>query len=161
MKRWTSPWRRDFPGSTSTLRFRFARFSATRALWRRARGTLWANARSLAELVGATWLVFEPRPLFERMFSDAGLLPPRPAIQCESANASLLLLANTDAVAVLPRGFFSLPRAGGILQEIAIAERIPSFTFGMFKRADAPLTPIASGLAKAVTAVARRLARAA
>lgn len=120
-----------------------------------------SNARSLAQLVGATWLVFEPRSLFERMFSDVGLPPPRPAIQCESANASLLLFANTDVVALLPRGFFSLPSAGGVLQEIAIAERIPSFTFGLFKRADAPLTPIASGLAKAVTAVARRLARAA
>ena len=119
-----------------------------------------ANARSLAQLVDATWLVFEPRSMFERMFSQVGLPAPRPAIQCESANASLLLLANTDVLAVLPRGFFSLPTAGGVLQEIAIAEPIPSFTFGLFKRADAPLTPVAGGLAKAVTAVARRLARA-
>ena len=118
-----------------------------------------ANARSLAQLVGATWLVFEPRSQFERMFSKVGLPPPRPAIQCESANAALLLMASTDVVAVLPRGFFSLPTAGGVLQEIAIAEPIPSFTFGIFKRADAPLTPLAGGLAKAVTVVARRLAR--
>lgn len=119
------------------------------------------NARSLAQLAGATWLVFEPRSLFERMFSQVGLPPPRPAIQCESSNAALLLLANTDVVAVLPRGFFALPTAGGVLQEIAIADPIPSFTFGIFKRADAPLTPVAGGLAKAVTAVARRLARSA
>ena len=119
-----------------------------------------ANARSLAQLVDATWLVLEPRSMFERMFSQVGLPAPRPAIQCESANASLLLLANTDVLAVLPRGFFSLPTAGGVLQEIAIAEPIPSFTFGLFKRVDAPLTPVAGGLAKAVTAVARRLAKA-
>ena len=123
------------------------------------KGHPFGNARSLAQLVGATWLVFEPRSLFERMFSNLGLPPPRPAIQCESANAALLLLANTDVVAVLPRGFFSLPTAGGILQEIAITDPIPSFTFGTFKRADAPLTPVAAGLAKAVTVVARRLAR--
>lgn len=123
------------------------------------KGHPFGNARSLAQLVDATWLVFEPRSLFERMFSNVGLPPPRPAIQCESANAALLLMAHTDVVAVLPRGFFSLPTAGGVLQEIAIADPIPSFTFGIFKRADAPLTPVAGGLAKAVTVVARRLAR--
>lgn len=120
-----------------------------------------SNARSLAELADATWLFLEPRPLFERMFSKVGLPPPRPAIQCESYNALLLLLANTDMLAVLPRGCFSMPPASGVLQEIPIAEAIPSFTFGMFKRADAPFTPVAGALAKAVTAVARRLARAA
>ncbi|MFM9888397.1 MAG: hypothetical protein ACKVQT_35685 [Burkholderiales bacterium] len=44
-----------------------------------------------------------------------------------------------------------------VLQEIAVAESPPSDTAGMFTRADMPLTLAAGTMAKAVTAIARKL----
>ena len=47
------------------------------------------------------------------------------------------------------------------LQAIAVDEPMPSYTAGMFLRADATLTKLASAMAKAVTAAARGLGRSA
>jgi hypothetical protein len=46
-----------------------------------------------------------------------------------------------------------------VLEEIAIAEPAPTLNVGMFTRADAPLTPAAAAMAKAVTAATRALVR--
>jgi len=42
------------------------------------------------------------------------------------------------------------------LQEIEVAEQMPSLTVGISTRADSPLTPVALAMARAVTAAARR-----
>jgi len=51
--------------------------------------------------------------------------------------------------------------AGGLLQPIAVAEPMPSYTVGMYTRIDPPLTSAAAAMVKAVTLVARNLARSA
>lgn len=117
------------------------------------------NARSLAQLADATWLSLEPRELLNQTFSSAGLPLPRRIIQCESYNALVALLANSDMLAVVPRLTLTEPFAADLLQEMAVAEPMPSFTVGMFRRADTPLTPVAAAMAKAVTAAARPLSR--
>jgi hypothetical protein len=45
------------------------------------------------------------------------------------------------------------------LRQIKVQEALPASLLGMYTRADAPLTPAASAMAQAVTAITRRLAR--
>ena len=67
------------------------------------------------------------------------------------------LLADTDMLAVTSRRVLSMPQAGGALQEVRTAERLAPMTTGLFVRADAPLTPAAAAMAKALVDVGRSL----
>jgi DNA-binding transcriptional LysR family regulator len=121
------------------------------------------NARSLAQLAGADWINFVPPgapggPL-ERAFSSAGMPPPQQAIQCDSYHSALGLLAKTDTLGIMSRRMLTDSFARDFLQEIAVAEPMPSYTAGMFMRADPPLTSLAAAMAKAMTAAARALNR--
>ena len=121
------------------------------------------NARSLAQLAVADWLTTPTLgshggPL-EQMFASTALSPPRPVIQCESYNTIVSLLAKTDMVGLMQRRLLKEPFARDFLREIAVEEPIPSVTAGIFTRADAPLTRVAAAMAKAVAAVATKLAR--
>jgi LysR family transcriptional regulator, regulator of abg operon len=120
------------------------------------------GARSLAELAAADWLTtvtlgVQGGPLGQ-LFESASLPPPQLAIQCDSYNAVVALLAKTNMLSLMQRRLLREPFARDFLQEIAIAEQPPSVTVGIFTRADAPLTRVAAGMAKAVSAVARGLA---
>jgi LysR family transcriptional regulator, regulator of abg operon len=122
------------------------------------RGHPLRDARSLGELARASWLTFEPIGFLDRMFTDVGLQPPRPVIECESHSAFLALLATTDMLGVVPLRILSWPSIPGAIQDMCIAERLPSLTVGIFTRADTPLTPTATALSKALLKVGRELA---
>lgn len=117
------------------------------------------NARSLADLSAADWLSTSTLDLpggpMERLFSSAGLRPPRLAVQCESQNTLVALLARTDMLGILQRRTLEAPYGRVLLQEIPITESLPSVTAGIFTRADAPLTRVAAAMVKAATSVAR------
>jgi DNA-binding transcriptional LysR family regulator len=115
-----------------------------------------ARAKSLAGLVHASWLSFEPREMLERNFADRGLAVPCPIMQCESYIGFLRLLEATDMLGVIPRSTQRL--AAAPLHVFELNERLPTLTVGMFTRADSPLTPAAAALAKAVAAASRKLA---
>jgi len=121
------------------------------------------HARSLAELAAADWLTPSalglPGGPVERLFVSAGLPPPRPVIQCDSYNTVVALLAKTDMLGVIRRRTLQEPFARDFLQEIPIADTMPSVTAGIFTRADTPLTRVAAAMAKAAIAVAREIAR--
>jgi LysR family transcriptional regulator of abg operon len=121
------------------------------------------HARTLAELAAADWLAISTLDLpggeMERLFASAGLPPRRPVIQCESHNIMGPLLAGTDMLGLMQRRMLKEPFAREFLQEIPIAESVPSVTAGIFTRADTPLTRVAAAMAKNVTVVARGLAR--
>jgi hypothetical protein len=68
------------------------------------------------------------------------------------------LLAGTDMLGLIQRRTLRAP-GRDLLQEIPIAEAMPSVTAGIFTRADTPLTRVAAAMARAATAVARGLAR--
>ncbi len=116
------------------------------------------NARTLAQLAGATWLSFEPHELLDKTFTSFSLPPPRPIMQFESHNAFLGLLRSTDMLGVAPQRLLAKNFAGEYLREIAIAEPMPPLTVGMFTRSDTPLTPVATAMAKALQAAGRELA---
>lgn len=121
------------------------------------------NARSLAQLAGGDWLTTStlglPGGALERLFTSAGLSPPQPVMQCEAYNTVVALLAKTDMLGLMQRRLVTQPFARDFLQEIAIADPLPSVTAGMFMRADTPLTRVAAAMAKAVVVAARKLAR--
>ena len=120
------------------------------------------HARSLAELAAAEWLSTSTLDLpggpIERLFASAGLPLPRLVVQCESHNTLVALLAGTDMLGLIQRRTLRAP-GRDLLQEIPIAEAMPSVTAGIFTRADTPLTRVAAAMARAATAVARGLAR--
>lgn len=121
------------------------------------------NAHSLAQFAGADWISLLPPgaaggPL-DRAFSAAGLPIPQQMVQCDSYNVVVGLLAKTDMVGIASHRMLTQSFARDFLQEIPVVEPMPTYTVGMFTRADSPLTPVAAAMAKAVTVAARRLAR--
>jgi DNA-binding transcriptional LysR family regulator len=112
-------------------------------------------ARSLHELGKARWLSFEPQGALETLFARLGLAAPKPVVQSDSAHASLGLIAKTDMLGILPAPMIA---GNAALQSLSLAESLPPFTVGLFSRADTPLTRAASAMAKALTAVGRRVA---
>lgn len=120
-------------------------------------------AKSLRELAGASWLMFYPPgsgAMLERMFAAVGLSLPRPIVHCESYATALSLVAKTDVLGLLSSHMVTEAWGQRYLQVIDIQENIPAPLIGLYTRSDAPLTPAAAAMAQAVTATARRLARA-
>jgi LysR family transcriptional regulator, regulator of abg operon len=121
------------------------------------------NARSLAQLAKADWLTLLPPPTsgapLDLLFSAAGLAGPRAVIECESYSSMVTLIANSDMLGSISRELFATSQAREFLEEIRVAEPLPSLTVGIISRTDPPLTPVAAAMARAVTAVARRYIR--
>ena len=146
-------------GALDTV-FRFRPlFRSPRAIVAR-KGHPQADAKSMADLAGADWLGMPPFGHWSEM--QAPLTPPilqnaRQLIECDSYNSAVALLASTDMIAILSRRLLSEPYAREHLQEIKVRERLPSFSVGLFTRADTPLTPAASAMVKALLATAREL----
>jgi DNA-binding transcriptional LysR family regulator len=125
------------------------------------RGHPLGGATSLRELSASTWISFTPAAGYlQRMHAGAGLPAPRVIVQCESYASALGLMVRTDALGLVVPQLLSEPYGKETLQQIRIADPVPSLTFGIFRRADAPFTPAAAALAEAVTSSARDLARA-
>lgn len=121
------------------------------------------NAGSITRLSTAVWV----RGVLERgiaagsvnqLFSAANLPIPRTIVQCDSYSITMSVIAKSDALGVIVRRFLATAPACDLLQEIKIAEPMPTVTIGLIMRKDPPLTPIAAAMAKVVTAVARQLA---
>jgi DNA-binding transcriptional LysR family regulator len=121
------------------------------------------GARSLRELLEAQWIMFYRMgtgAILEKMFQAAGLPLPRGVVHCESYAAALALLVKSDALALVIPQMLGERFGQQHLREIRIAEKVEAPLIGMYSRADAPFTPAAATMAQAVTATARRLAKA-
>lgn len=127
------------------------------------RGHPLAQARSLARLAGASWLVFNPPGtggMLERAFRAADLAPPRALVDCESYASALALLARSDLLGLVFASLFGDPLAARFLHRFDIEEKIGAPSLGMFVRAETPLAPAAAAMAQAITTAVRALARA-
>jgi LysR family transcriptional regulator, regulator of abg operon len=120
------------------------------------------NARSLAQLAAADWLCLLPPPTsggpLDRIFSVVGLPGPRAVIECDSHAAMVALLAKSDMLGTTSRLLLTEPLVRESLQEIAVAETLPSMTVGIITRTDPPLTPAAAAMARAAAVAARKYA---
>lgn len=119
------------------------------------------GARSLAQMVDADWISFhtwgaDEGPL-HRAFASAGLPAPKKLIRCESYSTTIGLLARSDMLGIESRRMLERSFAENYLQAIEVKEPMPSYTAGIFQRADSPLTKAALAMTKAVTAAARGL----
>jgi len=122
------------------------------------------RAKSLAELADAEWLLQWGSGLgtgsIARAFSGAGLPAPRQTVQCESFNAMVSLIAHTDILGVLSRRMLAHGLVQGRMEEIPVTDGAAPLTIGLFSRSRAPLSRVASEMAKAIAAASRDLARA-
>lgn len=125
------------------------------------RGHPLSHARSLQELAAADWLIFNPpgsRGALERSFEASGLAPPRTLVHCESYATALALIARSDLLGLVVREQLTeLPLADRFVQRLNIREKISRPTIGLFFRADAPFSPAAAAMVRALGAAARAL----
>lgn len=118
-------------------------------------------ASSLAELTAAEWIttsaVGPKDDEFREIFAQHGLVAPRSLVRCNSLIALLALLAETDALALLPRQWAESPITRLVLEEILVADRIPGPTTCLMRPSGMPLTPAAEALADAIRNSAKAL----
>lgn len=105
------------------------------------------NARSLAELHDALWLLpgnlQAPANLLRLAFAAHGLPAPRDVIPCQSIAVALAIIAEGDALGIFVRNLFDhslLPRG---LRILPLAHELPTARVSILTRADSPPTPAA------------------
>ncbi len=121
------------------------------------RGHPLATARSLGELVGVRWV----RPTlsahivegdFEELFARAGLPRPNIVMHARSALITLLAVADSDLLTVVPRQWTDLPLLAGAIEPLALPP-LTAAPITIVRRQDMPLTPIAEYLCDMVRRV--------
>ena len=114
------------------------------------RGHPLATATSLGDLVNARWV----RPTlssnivegdFEQMFARAGLPRPNIVVNARSALITMLAIAESDLLTVLPRQWIDSPLLAGIIEPLALPP-LAAAPISIVRRQDMPLTPIAEYL---------------
>ncbi len=124
-------------------------FNNTRQVFAR-RGHPLANARSLRELVGASWITTgttsDAEAEFRALFVSRKLPPPRLVIRAESMLSALITLMSSDALVVTLRQYDEFELTRRALQVIAIEESLPAPDIVIIRRAGLPLTPAADYL---------------
>lgn len=110
-----------------------------------------AKATTLAELVDAQWI----KPAlttrlgeadFAEMFTRAGLPQPAVVMHTRSALMTLLAVANSDLLTVLPVQWLELPATADWVQVIPLANSLHAAPMCIIRRGDVPLTPMAEHL---------------
>ena len=106
-----------------------------------------AKARSLRDLVDANWIITsitvqnsaELGPVFERN----GLPPPQVRMRSHSAITTIVAVAHSDLLAMLPQQYHEFPWATNLLQKIEVEEIMAAPPLHIVKRTRLPLTPAA------------------
>ena len=115
------------------------------------RGHPLSGARTLAELRDAQWI----RPSFttrlgeadfDQMFERAKLPPPEIVMHTQSALMTLLAVAHSNLLTVLPKQWLDFAPTAVGLQTIALEETLHAAPVCIVRRSDLPLTPLAERL---------------
>jgi len=103
------------------------------------------NAKSLADLVGATWvttpMAIDSDNEVNSVFVAAGLPSPRIAMQASSAMNLAVIVATSDLLAPVPQQWMELIRATGLMERILVREVSKAPRICAVRRANVPLTP--------------------
>lgn len=116
------------------------------------RGHPLANAKTLAELTGAQWIrpSFANRPdevAFDQMFERMGLPRPEMAMHTTSTLMTVLSIANSDLLTVVPVQWLEASFTREIVQPIVLEDvKFPCAPLCLVRRNDVPLTPAAEYL---------------
>lgn len=122
-----------------------------------------AACKSLRELVDASWLIFNAPGsggMLEQTFAAAGLPAPRDVVHCESYATALGLLSQTDTLALIVPALLTASCTQKPLVRIDVTETVTAPVIGIYTRAGTPFTPATAVMAQALTAAARKFARA-
>lgn len=110
-----------------------------------------AGATTLVELRDARWI----RPSFstqhgeadfDTMFERAGLPQPEIVMHTRSALMTLLAVANSDLLTVLPTQWLEFPHTAERVRAIALTEALHAAPVCIVRRGGMPLTPLAERL---------------
>lgn len=116
-----------------------------------------AGARSLQELTGAAWV----RPTlssritegdFEEMFVAAGLPRPNIVVNARSALITMLAVAYSDLLTVVPRQWSDLPLLKDVVEPLGLPP-LAAAPIAIVRRLEMPLTPVAEYLCDMVRRV--------
>jgi len=106
-----------------------------------------ANARSLRDLTEAEWATTSVTPTVQAelgpLFEQHGLPPPRPVVQSHSAMTSLVLLAYSDLLMLLPVQWANSRLWRDAVQVIKVKEVLRAPSINIVQRSSLPLTPAA------------------
>jgi LysR family transcriptional regulator, regulator of abg operon len=111
------------------------------------KGHPFAKARSLRDLKDAEWVM----PAFTRRvdeelceaFAAHGLPPPRIAASTQTALTMVVLLMNSDLLALMPAVWLSFAPISEALIPIPVREHFPAPSVVVIRRSGLPLTPAA------------------
>lgn len=110
-----------------------------------------ASAHELSELSGADWV----RPTlstrstegdFEEIFARAGLPKPRIVLHARSALVTLIAVARSDLLTILPQQWLDFAGASCLIAALPIDEVMMAAPVSIVRRRDLPLTPMAEHL---------------
>jgi len=109
------------------------------------------HARTLAELRDAQWVrpTFSSHDVevdFAAMFERAGLPQPEIAMHARSSLMTLLAVAHSDLLTVLPRQWLEFSTMADAIQVIHLDEILRAAPVCIVRRGDMPLTPLAERL---------------
>jgi LysR family transcriptional regulator, regulator of abg operon len=106
-----------------------------------------SEAKSLRDLTEAKWtttsVTLEAEEELGAVFAARGLPPPRLAFRSQSALSLMVLLANTDLLAMVPVQWTELAMTSGWLSPIPIKDVLPAPPIVAIRRAGLPLIPAA------------------
>ena len=146
-----------FEASSTANTFHVEKLFENRRWIAARRGHALAKASSFAELASAQWL----RPAiaerstegdFEAALAENGLPNPQIVLQSRSALITMLTVANTDLLTVLPQQWLDFPLTAQLIEALPL----PPFRAApmcVVRRQDMPLTPIAEYLSDMVCRV--------
>ncbi|WP_238364516.1 LysR substrate-binding domain-containing protein [Mesobacterium pallidum] len=120
-----------------------------------------ANASRLSDLVDAGWVkqTLSERASeadFELSFTKRDLPVPRIKMQTTSATATLLAVANSDLLTIVPVNMLGSPVDTNMFDVVALDQHLTAPPICLVRRADLPLTPMAEYFADMVRRVGLR-----
>jgi LysR family transcriptional regulator of abg operon len=122
-------------------------FDNRRSVFARA-GHALREATSLAELTGAKWILptqslRSTEGDFRAIFEREGLPTPNVIVHAQSALITLMVLANSDFLTVLPHQWAELPMFANSISPFPHVEPRAAAPICIVRRQDVPLTPMA------------------
>lgn len=109
-----------------------------------------ADARSLSDLADARWVATSvttsSKAELDPVFELYDLPLPKISVQAHSALTMISVAASSDLLAMLPQQWLGFAQSTGLLQHVAIRERLAAPAICLVTRSTLPLTPAAEHL---------------
>ena len=117
------------------------------------------QATSLAQLEGADWVrptlsIRSTEGDFTEMFTRAGHPRPKIVLHARSALVTLVSVANSDMLTILPQQWLDFPGTRDMIMALPMDEPMMAAPVNIVRRRDMPLTPMAEHLSDLMRRIA-------